>query len=150
MKIHFFVFFCFLLFFCVFTTPTVALEYQKAQVITATGVAIEVEVADTPQKRQLGLGFRDYLAPKEGMLFVFQQRKEQHFWMKNMLIPIDIIWIDNYRIIHIEEFVSPPQQNEKPPILGSHGKKSNFVLELAAGQVKELSLRTGQSVEYRF
>ena len=44
MKIHFFVFFCFLLFFCVFTTPTVALEYQKAQVITATGVAIEVRL----------------------------------------------------------------------------------------------------------
>ena len=56
-----------------------------------------------------------------------------------MLIPIDIIWIDNYRIIHIEEFVSPPQNNEKPTILSSHGKKSNFVLELAAGQVKELS-----------
>jgi len=73
-------------------------DYAHAIVTTSTGKKISVEVADTVEKRSLGLGKRSGLENGWGMLFVFEKRKQHGFWMKGMQFPLDIIWLDNHRI----------------------------------------------------
>ena len=143
-----FLVFCGLSLFC-FLTEATPLRYAKALVVTPQGVQIAVEVADTPQKRQRGLSFRQELLPQHGMLFVFETREKHAFWMKDMLIPLDIIWLDNQRIVHVEHSVQPPIPPQNPRTLTPR-KKANFVLELAAGQAKALNLQVGQKLHYRF
>ncbi len=123
--------------------------YTHAKVITPQGIQIDVEVADTEEKRQLGLSFRKELHPGKGMLFVFNQRKKHTFWMKDTFIPLDILWINNHRIVHIEHSApaAPPNQTPQPI---TPNKKANFVLELTAGQAEVLQLKVGQKLQYQF
>ena len=65
-----------------------------------------VEIADTDSERQRGLMGLELLKENEGMLFVFPEEGEYSFWMKNTLISLDIIWIDeNFQIVNIETAV---------------------------------------------
>ena len=123
--------------------------YTHAKVITPQGIQIDVEVADTEGKRQLGLSFRKELHPGKGMLFIFNDRKKHAFWMKDTFIPLDILWMNNHRIVHIEHSASPSPPNQKPQTM-TPSKKANFVLELAAGQAKALNLNVGQKLQYQF
>jgi uncharacterized membrane protein (UPF0127 family) len=67
-----------------------------------------LKIADTPQKRSLGLGFTKPLKENEGMLFVFEEPGAHGFWMKNVDYPLDIIWIsDVLRITDIAENIQP-------------------------------------------
>ena len=125
-----------------------SLQYTHAKVITPRGNSIDVEIADTEEKRRIGLSFRKQLLPGKGMLFIFDEKKKHSFWMKNMLIPLDILWMDNHRIVHIEH-ATPPLQNQEPRTLVPD-KKANFVLEIAAGQAKILNLEVGQKLQYLF
>jgi uncharacterized membrane protein (UPF0127 family) len=69
-------------------------EEQKAIIFTdSSKVEVKVEIADTPEKRQVGLMFREKLEKNSGMLFVFEEEQYVNFWMKNMKIPLDIIFI---------------------------------------------------------
>ena len=124
-------------------------SYAHATVITPKGVSIPVEVSDTPEKRSLGLGKRDKLENGWGMLFVFEKRIPHSFWMKNMRFPIDIIWLDNQRIVELVENVPPPQVGESPKVMEPR-LPSNFVLELESGRARALGLKVGQKLSYQF
>ena len=124
-------------------------SYAHATVITPKGVSIPVEVSDTPEKRSLGLGKRDKLKKGWGMLFVFEKRIPHSFWMKNMRFPIDIIWLDNQRIVELAENVPPPQEGESPKVMEPRFP-SNFVLELESSRVRALGLKVGQKLSYQF
>ena len=124
-------------------------SYAHATVITPKGVSIPVEVSDTPEKRSLGLGKRDKLEKGWGMLFVFEKRIPHSFWMKNMRFPIDIIWLDNQRIVELAENVPPPQVGESPKVMEPR-LPSNFVLEIESGQARALGLKVGQKLSYQF
>ena len=124
-------------------------RYAHATVITPKGVSIPVEVSDTPEKRSLGLGKRDKLEKGWGMLFVFEKRIPHSFWMKNMRFPIDIIWLDNQRIVELAENVPPPQEGESPKVLEPR-LPSNFVLEIESGRARALGLKVGQKLSYQF
>ena len=125
------------------------IKYAHAIVKTSTGIEIPVEVADTSQKRSLGLGKRSRLKKDWGMLFVFEKRKTHRFWMKDMEFALDIIWLDNYRIIHILRNVQPSIQGENPTILVP-SDPANFVLEIEAGRASELRLKEGDLLKYKF
>ena len=125
------------------------IKYAYAFVKTSTGIEIPVEVADTSQKRNLGLGKRSGLKKDWGMLFVFEKRKAHRFWMKDMEFALDIIWLDNYRIVHILRNVQPTIQGEKPAILAPPDP-ANFVLEIEAGRASELRLKQGDLLKYNF
>ena len=123
--------------------------YSHAIVSTSTGEGIPVEVADTLKKRRLGLGKRTSLKKGWGMLFVFEKRKPHRFWMKDMQFPLDIIWLDNHRIVHIIHNAKPTNSRDEPEIMTSP-VPVNFVLEIAAGRAAKLRLKKGQRMKFKF
>jgi len=124
-------------------------DYAHAIVTTSTGMEISVEVADTVEKRSLGLGKRSGLENGWGMLFVFEKRKQHGFWMKDMQFPLDIIWLENHRIVHILRNVQPAKSGVIPPVM-KPPVGVNFVLEIDAGRADELKLQVGQRLKYQF
>ena len=124
-------------------------DYAHAIVTTYTGKEISVEVADTVEKRSLGLGKRSGLENGWGMLFVFEKRKQHGFWMKDMEFPLDIIWLDNHRIAYILRNVQPVKSGVIPPVM-TPPEAVNFVLEIDAGRADELKLQVGQRLRYQF
>ena len=123
--------------------------YSQAIVTTSTGEEIPVEVADTLKKRSLGLGKRASLKKDWGMLFVFEKKELHRFWMKDMLFPLDIVWLNNHRIVHIIHNAKPTNSREKPEVMTSP-VPVNFVLEIAAGRAAKLRLKTGQRMKLKF
>ncbi len=123
--------------------------YSQAIVTTSSGKEIPVEVADTLKKRSLGLGKRTSLKKGWGMLFVFEKREHHRFWMKDMQFPLDIIWLDNHRIVHVIHDAKPAKSKVKPEVMTSP-VPVNFVLEIAAGRAEKLRLKTGQRMKFKF
>jgi uncharacterized membrane protein (UPF0127 family) len=108
----------------------------------------DIEVADTPEERETGLMFREQLASNSGMLFIFEKEDVYDFWMKNTLIPLDIIWIDeNKKIIFIKENAEPCK-TEKCELFGPN-EKAKYVLEINEGLTEEIGLKVGNKVEYK-
>lgn len=97
-----------------------------------------VEIAATPEEQERGLMFRRSLAPDEGMIFPYAPPREVAFWMRNTLIPLDIIYIrpDNT----IARIVNARALDETP--LPS-GEPVSMVLEIAGGRAAELGIREG-------
>jgi len=115
--------------------------------ILPDGKTLQVEVARTEEKRSLGLMFRTALAEDHGMLFVFEQPGLHRFWMKNTLIPLDMVWMDDRkRIVHIEYQV-PPCKLDPCPVYGPPAD-SLFVLEVISGVASREKLRLGQTLTF--
>ena len=123
--------------------------YSQAVVTTFLGEIIPVEVADTQKKRQLGLGKRSSLRKGWGMLFVFRKKAPHRFWMKDMLFPLDIIWLDNNRIVHIIHNAQPSNSQDNLNVMTSP-VPVNFVLEIAGGRSTKLRLKSGQRMQFKF
>jgi len=109
----------------------------------------EVEVVKERAKRRMGLMFRESLDEDKGMLFVFDKSYPYSFWMKNTLIPLDMIWIDkNKEVVHIERNV--PSCKMEPCPRYSPRKKALYVLEVNAGQAEKVGLQEGSLFEFNF
>ena len=118
--------------------------------VTAGGHTFVVDVATTSAEQTLGLGGRKHLGPSDGMLFVYTDKSRLTFWMKGMFIPIDMLWMDNRRIVHIEHRAPPPKAGTPDGALPTYqpDEPANFVLEIAAGRADELHLKEGDLVTY--
>lgn len=125
-------------------------QYQQAVVTMPGGQLVQADVADTFEKRKLGLGYREHLPETKGMLFVFESTKKHTFWMKNMVIPIDIIWMRNQQIVHIEANVPAPAVGQQELPTYEPDAAANFVLELAAGQAAAFNLEVGTRLQFEF
>lgn len=125
--------------------------YAQAEV-RIHGHVFRVDVADTNELQTLGLGGREHLGPQDGMLFVYADRGKRTFWMRGMRIPIDMIWLDNHRVVHIEHDVPPPAPGTPLAALPTYAPEApaNLVLELAAGRAKAVGLHVGDQVDFRF
>jgi uncharacterized membrane protein (UPF0127 family) len=113
--------------------------------------AVRVELADTNAKKARGLSERKYLGVDDGMLFDLRNDSYPHtFWMKDMLIPIDIIWINNGKIIQINEEVQPPLPNTPDDKLEKVGvtEKVDYVLEVNAGYAKTHDIKEGDPFKF--
>jgi hypothetical protein len=128
-----------------------ASEMPQATVRLA-GQVFHVDVADTIPLQRRGLGGRRALGPAEGMLFPYAERGYPTFWMLDMVIPIDIIWIDSTRVVHIEHNVPPPAPGTPAGALPSYrpSQPANAVLEIAAGRAQALNVRVGSRVEIEY
>jgi len=114
------------LFICaVATANSPQLETIK---ISVNSASYQVELAATAEHRQRGLMFREKLDPGKGMLFAYAKSGDHRIWMKNTLIPLRVIWIDEaYRVISIQRLLpcetSPCEVYAAP-------RPSRFILEL--------------------
>lgn len=105
-----------------------------------------VELAETPEEHSLGLMRRQSLDKNKGMLFVFEKEEVYPFWMKNTLIPLDIVWLDNDgRIVHISRNSRPCGQSDCPII--NPEVKAKYVLEINAGLSDEIGLTGGSGIK---
>jgi len=115
--------------------------------VVINGKVIDVEIADAPEERSKGLMFRESLKKNEGMLFVYEDSKIRSFWMKNTLIPLDIIFIsEDFRIINIE--VAVPCE-EDPCRTYDSLKDVKYVLEVNKGYSMEKGIESGDFVEIK-
>lgn len=126
--------------------------YLPKAKVKAGGQVFRVDVAELPQDQALGLGGRKALLPDEGMLFVYRDRGQPAFWMHGMLIPIDMLWIDNDQIVYIVHRAPPPAAGTPDAKLPLYEppRPANFVLEIAAGRAEALGLKVGGRVEFDF
>jgi uncharacterized protein len=118
----------------------------KVTIVTQArrSVVFQVEVADTPAKRTLGLQYRKELADDRGMIFLFPAETQQSFWMKNTPLPLDMIFINAERkIVGIVEQTTPFSLDSR-----SVAAPSQFVLEINGGLAKRHGIRAGDSVRF--
>lgn len=118
-------------------------EILQTKVITLSQHEIRVELPVTQREQGLGLGGRTNLSDDEGMLFEFIGERVPAFWMKGMLIPIDIIWINQGYIIGINSNV-PPDDGKR---LYSPPSSASSVLEVAAGWTSRHRTVIGDHIE---
>lgn len=124
------------------------LRRSDQAVVEIGGTRVLAEVADTTVKRAKGLIGHAPLGPNDGMIFVFETPDRYGFWMRDMVFPIDIIWIRDGRIVHIEERVPVPVKGEILPTYTPLAA-ADTVLEVQAGFAEAHSLKIGDSVEVK-
>jgi uncharacterized membrane protein (UPF0127 family) len=108
--------------------------------------ALTVEVAGTRQERARGLMGREWLAPDGGMLFDFERWGRHAIWMKNTLIPLDILWLDGGgTVVHIQGSAQPCRADPCP--IYQPDRDARYVLELAGGGARRLGVRVGDRLD---
>lgn len=130
------------LLFILFLSPLQA-ETQKACI---RKICIQIEIVDTAEKRSQGLMFRDKLGEKEGMFFIFPERGRHNFWMKNMKFSLDIIWINQDKVIVDIRKNVPPCANDCPSYTPQVNAK--YILEVNAGFADKNKIGVGDAVRF--
>jgi uncharacterized membrane protein (UPF0127 family) len=126
------------------TQPTT----NKKTKIFVKNIKIDVDIAETPEEKAKGLSGRQSLKKNEGMLFIFENNTYPIFWMKDMHFPIDIIWIADEKVVHIDRNVPVPEVNTpdsklplyKPPV------GIDYVLEVNAGFAESHNIKLNDVV----
>lgn len=118
---------------------------QPLKIITPKGpVNLMVEYADTEKKRNYGLMCRKSLAADRGMLFDFDPPRPVAFWMRNTLIPLDLIYIrPDGRVLSIARNAQPHDERGLPS-----GGVIRAVLEVAAGRAAQIGVLPGDRIEH--
>ncbi len=117
--------------------------------ITIGDAAYSIEIAETMASQIQGLSSRDSLAQGHGMLFIFQDSAPRSFWMYQMKFPLDIIWINENKVIGFAQDVPPPvggPANFMPPTVNSPGP-ADMVFEVPAGTVANDGIVEGAEVQ---
>jgi uncharacterized membrane protein (UPF0127 family) len=105
---------------------------------------VSVEVVDSDEERQKGLMHREQLDENNGMLFIFETTRKLTFWMKNTLIPLDMIFISkDMKVINI---LTAEPCTQDPCTLYSSETAGKYVLEVNAGWSKTHNIKAGDEV----
>lgn len=139
------------LFYCVMslmaahTTLGAKMRQDTLTLLTVGGErVIMIEVAETSEQKSLGLMFRTSLADGQGMLFPYPGAQEISMWMRNTLIPLDMVFIRADGTVHRIEVRTEPLSER---VIGSQGPVT-AVLELAGGAAERLGLKPGDKVRH--
>ncbi len=111
-----------------------------------SGAEYSVELALTPEDQAQGLMFRESLPERHGMLFVFPETAPHHFWMKNTMIPLDMIWLDASGRVLFVSADTPPCKADPCATYGPDGP-AQMVLEIAGGKAKAEGVAAGTKLE---
>ncbi len=120
---------------------------QNQHKVTINDIDFYVELADDDNERAMGLMYRKQMDDDAGMLFIFPGSQYRAFWMKNTLIPLDILYFDsNRKLINISEN-TPPCKNTttRCPNYPSE-KPAKYVLEINAGLSKKHGFKAGDEM----
>ncbi len=106
-----------------------------------------VELANTENTRALGLMYREQMAADEGMLFVFPDAQVRAFWMKNTLIPLDILYFDqNKKLVSISENTPPCRNTTTRCPNYPSTMPAKYVLEINAGLSQQYGFKAGDEL----
>ncbi len=112
--------------------------------VQINGYDFDVRVAQNAKDRQQGLS-GSTLMENEGMLFVFESPDYHSLWMKDMVISLDMVWLDeSHAVVHVIENVHP----ETFPTIFTPKEKALYVLELPAGAVDRVGVQIGDVIEF--
>lgn len=103
-----------------------------------------LKIADTPEKQYQGLMYVKQMPENYGMIFLFDRAEPRSFWMKNVEIPIDIIFLRNRKIINIHRNVQPNNRNKNRLYRSAY--KSDCAIEVNAGFCDKYNVRPGDFV----
>ena len=118
---------------------------DTVEIVASSGktIPVAVELATTPDARQLGLMYRDHLETGTGMLFIFPRVAPQSFWMHNTKIPLDIVFLDEAgKIVRLYANATPFSDDSLPseaPV--------RYVLEVPGGYCAANGIRQGDTVQ---
>lgn len=111
---------------------------------------LSVEVADTASERQRGLMYRESLPNGTGMLFVYGRANQRRFWMKNTLVPLDIIFVDsNGRVLNVEHAVPEPNTPDDELTRYRSDGPAQFVVEAERGYANRTGISAGDRLVVR-
>ncbi len=129
------------IFYYVYSTPRpLVVEEPLTQAQRLEALPANIELADTPERRTQGLSGRASIEDDYGLLFVFPTDSRHGFWMKDMQISIDMIWISaEGTIVHIEHAVTPATY----PTIFTPANPARYVLETRAGYAKDRGWSVG-------
>jgi uncharacterized membrane protein (UPF0127 family) len=121
---------------------------QKGTIVCPDGTILSVAIADEPQEQRKGLSGVPSLSGTEGMLFLYGEAGYPTHWMKDMLIPIDMVWLLDGTIVFMVQEVFPVKEGEelmhyRPDTL------ANQVLEVPAGFVEKHGIFVGDRLDVR-
>ncbi len=108
-----------------------------------TGELLHIALAATPQEQELGLGERDSLKPNQGMVFIFAEPGSYSFWMKGMRFPLDLVWINQKKVVGVSANVPAPHSPSESPVIVSPPEPIDRVLELPAGRAEAYGITSG-------
>lgn len=106
----------------------------------------EVELARTAQEHEIGLMNRESMPENHGMLFLFEDNAQRRFWMKNTLIPLDMLFVTETGVIHHIHHEAKPLDLTGVPSYGA----SKAVLEINGGMAEKLDIPEGSRILHPF
>ena len=129
------------------TTATPSPTPQVPQV-SFGDVTFGVELATTAGERALGLSGRSSIDRNSGMLFIYKADVTPGFWMRGMLFPLDIIWIDGQgEVVGVSSDLAPAQEGSQQPLYYPQGP-IRYVLEVNSGLAEELGIGLGSRASF--
>lgn len=117
--------------------------------VTVADTTIDLEVARTDKQRRIGLMYRRSLEKNRGMLFLFDPPRAVRFWMKNTLIPLDMIFLRDGQVQKVVT-AAPPCEQSRCPTYGMEKTAVDQVIELRAGRAEELGIQEGDRLTVEF
>ncbi len=122
--------------------------YPRAnKTLSLNGQKISLELALTDQQQVQGLSSRPSLCQTCGMLFVFDKPQNQKFWMKDMNFPLDLIWLNDNKIVQLDKNLPP--EGAMPKNFYPSRQLITDVLEVNAGFIDKYQLQIGQSLSIK-
>lgn len=115
-----------------------------ARIKLPDGTLVTTGLAQTAEEQRKGLSGRESLAQNEGLLFLYDVPQEPSFWMKDMLISIDILWINDETVVGFEENAQP---QEPPRTIYTPKTDVDKVLEVPAGFVSTHQIKVGDMLD---
>ena len=135
------------------TEPEITLS-GPGQLLEVSAIALikdqtfQLEVTETPQQQALGLMFRSELPANRGMLFPFSSPRPASFWMKDVPVALDMVFIREGQVVEV--ITAPPCAADPCPTYGpARTQIVDSVLELRAGRAEEIGLQPGDAIEIR-
>lgn len=122
---------------------------KKTTLTFPDGKTIKIDLVDTPMSREVGLMCVTKMPRTYGMLFVFAQDMQLGFWMKNTLVPLDILWIGpDKKITVIHEKLKESTVDTPDDKIVTASGQGQFVLELASGESSRRKLKAGDQLKF--
>src|SRR5512147_1353649 len=126
-------------------------ERKESSIIVVrfpSGVELEAEVADTPEKQLFGLAFREELPPNSGMLYIFEENGLHRVRTKEYRFPIDILWVDeSHHVVHMLEHAEPCAK-EPCPFYGPPPEAARYVIQTESGFLKSAGVAKNDELKY--